>query len=159
MPRQSQQSPVETLTAALTTFESYGIALDHVSSWYESPPWPPGAIDDQPVYVNGVAQVKTSTSAASLLATLHDIEAHFGRDRSHEGRNGARTLDLDLIGFEDQVWEGNLTIPHPRMHLRRFVLEPLVEIAPNWHHPVLMTSAENLLKALPETEPLINRIS
>ena len=83
------------------------------------------------------------------------VEREFGRDRALEGRNGARPLDLDLISFNDEVWTGDLVVPHPRMHLRRFVLQPLADIAPDWMHPVLGKDVNQLILELPETEPLL----
>lgn len=83
----------------------------------------------QPDYLNAVAMLDTGLSAGALLAALHDIEARHGRVRSH--RNAARTLDLDLLLYGQSCSsDASLTLPHPRMHLRAFVLHPLAEIAP-----------------------------
>ena len=105
-------------------------ALMEISTLYETAPV---GITDQPTFVNAVAQVATTLSPHDLLARLHAIEAQHGRNRNSvsEEKNGPRTLDLDILMFdESQIDERGLTIPHPRMHERAFVLVPLVEIAP-----------------------------
>lgn len=85
---------------------------------------------DQPDFVNAVAQVETSLAPRALLAALLDIEHRHGRERSF--RNAPRTLDLDLLLYGDaRFHEDGLTLPHPRMHERAFVLLPLLEIAPD----------------------------
>ncbi len=85
---------------------------------------------DQPDFVNAVAQVETALSPRALLAALLDIEHRHGRERSF--RNAPRTLDLDLLLYGDaRFHEEGLTLPHPRMHERAFVLQPLLEIAPD----------------------------
>ncbi|MCA1978916.1 MAG: 2-amino-4-hydroxy-6-hydroxymethyldihydropteridine diphosphokinase [Thiobacillus sp.] len=85
---------------------------------------------DQPDFVNAVAQVETALSPRALLAALLDIEHRHGRERSF--RNAPRTLDLDLLLYGDaRFHEEGLTLPHPRMHERAFVLLPLLEIAPD----------------------------
>jgi len=85
---------------------------------------------DQPDFINAVAQVETSLAPRALLAALLDIEHRHGRERSF--RNAPRTLDLDLLLYGDAHFhEDGLTLPHPRMHARGFVLLPLLEIAPD----------------------------
>jgi 2-amino-4-hydroxy-6-hydroxymethyldihydropteridine diphosphokinase len=96
------------------------------SSLYRSAPL---GYAGQPDFVNAVAQLETRLPAKGLLAELHAIEARHGRERSFA--NAPRTLDLDLLLFAGQrISEPDLTVPHPRMHERAFVLLPLVEIAP-----------------------------
>lgn len=107
------------------------VRVSAVSSWYETLPVGP----EQPNYLNGCALLTTSLSPGNLLATLLKIENEFGRVRQE--RWGARTLDLDILLYDDQVLETeHLQIPHPRMRERAFVLVPLAEIAPNWLDPV-----------------------
>lgn len=98
-------------------------------------------------YLNGVALLETGLAAERLLAALLTIEQEFGRVR--RVRNGPRTLDLDLL-FHDatQLATPELTLPHPRLHERRFVLEPLCDVAPDWIHPRLGRSARELLAEL-----------
>jgi len=91
---------------------------------------------DQPVYANAAAVIHTSYSPNDLIACLRQVEQVMGRKRDSEW--GARTLDLDLIGFDSLIINNaQLTIPHPRMTVRRFVIDPLVEIAAEWIHPQL----------------------
>lgn len=83
-----------------------------------------------PDYVNAVAKINTSLSAIELLQTLQNIELKHGRTRSY--KNAPRTLDLDLLWYDNQIIKSdNLTVPHPRMHERAFVLQPLLDLAPN----------------------------
>lgn len=106
-------------------------ALVKVSSLYETAP---EGLKDQPPFVNAVAKVATTLSPDDFLARLHAIEVQHGRTRkgANEIRNGPRTLDLDILIFDElQLSARGLTIPHPRMHERAFVLVPLVEIAPD----------------------------
>jgi 2-amino-4-hydroxy-6-hydroxymethyldihydropteridine diphosphokinase len=113
------------------------------SRWFVSAPVPPSG---QPDYVNGVARLWGAGEPAALLAMLHAIEAAAGRERGV--RNAARTLDLDLLAVDDIVLEGGpggLVLPHPRLHLRGFVLAPLADVAPDWVHPLLHRSAAEML--------------
>lgn len=88
-----------------------------------------GPDDTHPAYLNGVVIVDTVISAHTLLAMLHDIELRHGRVRAE--RWGDRTLDLDLIVYGDLIENGNLVVPHPRAHERRFVLDPWLAIDPD----------------------------
>lgn len=151
--------PRQTLEAALRALEARGMMVRARSRWYESAPVPPS---DQPWFVNGAVSVETELDAAAVLAALHEIEAAFGRKR--RDRWEARVLDLDLIAYGDTILEGEGEggphVPHPRLHQRRFVLEPLAEIAPDWRHPKLdRTVAEmradlktaEIIRVLPDT--------
>ena len=119
--------PVRQVSAALRELD----VLPHTrlvkqSSLYRSAPV---GHDEQPDFVNAVAQLETALPAERLLAELHEIEARHGRTRSFP--NSPRTLDLDLLLYGDAVLAlSALTVPHPRMHERAFVLKPLLEIAP-----------------------------
>jgi 2-amino-4-hydroxy-6-hydroxymethyldihydropteridine diphosphokinase len=94
-----------------------------------------GKSQEQPDYINGCALLRTSLTPSSLLSVLLATEARFGRERRE--RWGARTLDLDLLLYEDCILDTpSLTIPHPHMCDRAFVLLPLAEIAPDWIHPI-----------------------
>jgi len=98
------------------------------SSDYATPPW---ADEQQPRFINACIEIETSLDPHALLFTLYRIEKKFGRDRASEIRWGPRTLDLDLIAYDDvSMQKPELTLPHPRLFERAFVLVPLAEIAP-----------------------------
>jgi 2-amino-4-hydroxy-6-hydroxymethyldihydropteridine diphosphokinase len=99
------------------------------SSDYATPPW---GDEQQARFINACIEIETSLDPHALLFTLHKIEARFGRDRTKETRWGPRTLDLDLIAYDDvSIQKPELTLPHPRAFERAFVLVPLVEIVPD----------------------------
>ena len=98
------------------------------SSDYATPPW---GDEQQPRFINACIEIETSLDPHALLFTLHKVEKKFGRDRASEIRWGPRTLDLDLIAYDDvSIQKPELTLPHPRLFERAFVLVPLAEIAP-----------------------------
>ena len=138
-------SPQQTLQAALDALERAGVVVLARSRWYRSAPVPPS---DQPWFVNAVAAVETALPPADLLAKLHEVEAQFGRSRRR--RNEARVLDLDLLAFHDRVSApGEVPVlPHPRLAERAFVVLPLLEIAPDWRHPVTGQRATELARRL-----------
>ncbi len=115
---------------------------------------------DQPVFMNAVALLDTELPPPALLDALLRIEHDFGRDRALGPPKGPRTLDLDLLLYGDVTCnDPDLTLPHPAMHQRRFVLAPLVEVAPGWMHPVLQQTMAALLAALPHEDSAVTRIS
>ncbi len=132
-----------------------GLRVDRMSQWYSSSPMPPS---DQPRYVNGVISLLPSIidhpgpSPEQLLAFLHAIENRAGRRRSIP--NAARSLDLDLIAIGDCVRAAAASpvLPHPRMHMRDFVLWPLAEIAPSWQHPVSGQTVQDMAVGLPRSD-------
>lgn len=120
-----------------------GLRVRGLSRWYASRPVPEA---DQPDYVNGVAHLVGRSAPPELLGSLHEIEERAGRVRG--APNAARTLDLDLVAYGDAVWTGpGLVLPHPRAHLRPFVLAPLRDVAPGWCHPISGASVTELLAA------------
>ena len=119
-----------------------------VSPFFETEP--EGYADQRP-FLNAVAEIRTGLAPAEILAATRDIERRGGRTRTF--RNGPRTLDIDLLDVGGEVVASRpLTLPHPRMHLRRFVLEPLSAIAPRWRHPLLRKTAKRLLRDLDRRE-------
>ncbi len=138
--------PLATCEASLVAMEDAGIHVVRRSRWYRSAPVPASS---QPWYINAVVEVASTLAPIDLLASLRRIENDFGRLRSSP--NTARTLDLDLLAISDMVIETTqeLELPHPRMHLRAFVLLPLAELDHNWIHPVSGKSLTELIAALP----------
>jgi len=109
----------------------------------------PVGVEGQEWYLNGVISLSTSISARELLQSLLDIETGMGRKR--KGKWDPRIIDLDILLFgDDAINEEGLIIPHPRMHVRRFVMEPLVRLAPDLIHPVSGKSMAGLLAGLSE---------
>ena len=125
--------------------------LAAVSRWYATAPVPP--MPGAPRYVNGAARLEGARpDPALLLAALHGIEAAAGRERPYP--NAPRVLDLDIVAIDDlQRAAPDPVLPHPRAHLRHFVLQPLAEVAPGWVHPALGLAVEALLAALPAEDP------
>ncbi len=159
------RTSLEMVNEALGLFAGAAIRIIQQSQWYSAPSFPAG---HGPDYVNGVVEIESDMPAEAVLTALHDIESRLGRTRSH--RWAARVVDLDLLAFAEQVmpnravfiqWQGldlaaqmqatpkELILPHPRLQDRAFVLKPLVEIAPDWQHPVLGQTAREMLAALP----------
>jgi 2-amino-4-hydroxy-6-hydroxymethyldihydropteridine diphosphokinase len=107
-----------------------------------------GGPANSPDFLNGVAEIQTTLAPLQLLHRLLEIERSLGRQRREKWE--PRIIDLDLLLYGDQIFSTDeLIIPHPLMHTRRFVLEPLAELAPGLVHPILRTSIATLLGALP----------
>lgn len=161
-------SVAESVESAIEIFPHSVCAIRATSSFYRTAAFPAGSGPD---FVNAALAVETSLSPQNFLAMLHDIEEQFGRVRSQ--RWGPRTLDLDLIGFDDCVlpdratydlWAtldaseqqtrapDELILPHPRLAERAFVLVPLVEVAPDWIHPVSGRSVRQMFDALTDCD-------
>ncbi len=122
-----------------------GLRLMGLSRWYESAPIPPSG---QPPYINGVAHLRGKIAPAELLSILQRIELAAGRSRG--ALNAARTLDLDIIDMGGVVRAApDPVLPHPRAHLRAFVLLPLADVLPHWVHPVCGLGVRELIAALP----------
>ncbi|MEM9967003.1 MAG: 2-amino-4-hydroxy-6-hydroxymethyldihydropteridine diphosphokinase [Pseudomonadota bacterium] len=159
--------PIDTVNAALALLPDYGFRVCAISSFYQTPAFPSGS---GPEYVNAAARVQTSVSVNDVLERLHLLEAAF--DRARAKRWGQRTLDIDLLAYDDLVipsvetqtaWRllapdaqlartpDALILPHPRLQDRGFVLVPLAEIVPDWIHPVLERNARDLRDALPQS--------
>jgi len=150
----------ETLMRAVKRLsEVEGVVVRRLSQFIETEPV--GGPGDQPRYFNAAVEVAVELSPRELLEALQEIERQLDRDRSREERWGPRTCDLDILLMGDLVIDDapDLTIPHPRMHERAFVLEPLSAIAPDAVHPVLGKSVSEMLddvrggRVTPATQP------
>ena len=139
-------APTETLRQALFQLAQTGITVETQSGFYKTAAWPNPS---DPPFINAVASLHTQLEPEQLLAVLHQIEAQF--DRRRGAANAPRTLDLDIVDFDQRVEKGPPELPHPRMHTRLFVLCPLRHVAPGWRHPVLHATVSELIEALPQT--------
>lgn len=138
-------NPHETVSRALQMLNTSGLRLKRSSRLLQSSPF---GRTDQPVFVNAVAQIETSLGPVELMQKLHHIERMAGRRRTL--RWGPRTLDLDLLDYNGLVRPkpSRPTLPHPGIEKRIFVLEPILEIAPRWRHPVSRLGAGAMLRRL-----------
>jgi len=149
-------APAGVLSAAIDALEDRGIRTLRRSRRYATAPLGPS--DRR--FANAAVQAVTSLAPEALLAELKAIERAFGRRSAR--RWAARVLDLDLIAYGDAVlpsrlrWRrgGGLGVPHRSMHLRTFVLDPLVDVAPRWRHPVLTSTARQLRAKRKKPRPL-----
>ena len=146
LPSADGASPLQTCATALTAIRAIEGVSDLVCSrWFSTAPVPPSG---QPRYINGVVRLACSLPARDLLGHLQAIETASGRARSV--RNAARPLDLDIIDLGGEIRHApDPVLPHPRAHLRGFVLHPLRDVAPRWVHPVLGTAIDALIESLP----------
>jgi 2-amino-4-hydroxy-6-hydroxymethyldihydropteridine diphosphokinase len=143
------KTPRDLISEAVNLLSQNGITVTTLSSLWTSKAWP--ADPTKPDYINAVCRVlPKDTSPLALLNRLHDIEAQFSRARPVDDRWASRTLDLDILDYNGQIWANHpgLCLPHPRICERDFVLRPLLEIAPDWTDPVSGQSGQVWLAAL-----------
>lgn len=153
---------------ALGLMGELGLKPTKTSQFYKTPAFPAGAGPD---FINAAALCKTTLGAQEILGHLHDIEARLGRVRVNRWEQ--RSIDLDLLFYgqhvlpnesEAKAWISmplsqqlkqvpkEMILPHPRLHERAFVLVPLADIAPNWQHPILGQTVQQMLEKLPTDE-------
>jgi 2-amino-4-hydroxy-6-hydroxymethyldihydropteridine diphosphokinase len=156
----------KTISESLKQFQMVGLNIRSISGFYKTPCFPAGAGPD---YINAAVALTTQLTARETLDALHKIENSFGRQRIE--RWGRRTLDLDLVAYDNAVlpdrktydhWcalpaetqasaaPDQLVLPHPRVQDRAFVLIPLADVAAGWVHPVLKTTISDMLAAQPD---------
>jgi 2-amino-4-hydroxy-6-hydroxymethyldihydropteridine diphosphokinase len=145
LPGPDNSTPIETCRAAVACIrEIPGLSFVALSPWYRTISIPRA---DQPDYCNGVIRLQGDIDPVTLLETLHEIEQRFGRER--HVINAARSLDLDIIDVNEMIRDApDPVLPHPRAHLRAFVLRPILDVAPAWRHPVLQQNVTTLLSEL-----------
>ena len=129
---------------------SENVKLVRTSALYETEPW---GVKNQNWFLNLAAEIKTSLSASELLEKMQLIEKTLGRDRTKEIRWGERPIDIDIIFYGHEIVNlPNLTVPHINMHNRAFVLVPLLELIPDFTHPVLNKTVSEIYDSLVEVE-------
>ena len=145
------ETPLQNCKKALVELKKE-VSICNISSWYKSEPIP---VSNQPWYINGVVEISTNKSSIDLLEFILNIEEFFGRVR--EKKNEARILDLDIIDYKKQIIykKNKLIIPHPRMHQRSFVLQPLCELNPKWIHPVTKKGIKELIRNLNNKQKIL----
>lgn len=160
--------PLDVVTAGLAAIAAAGVTAIRCSALYRTPAFPPGAGPD---FVNGALSFQSSLWPAQVLNIFHEIETSFARTRHH--RWAGRTLDLDLVAAGNAVlpdattwrhWHdltpaaqrtetpGELILPHPRLQDRAFVLVPLMDVAPEWRHPVLGRTIAEMCAEIPAAD-------
>ena len=136
--------PMETCEKAMIEISNFPIFIEKKSSWYISSPVP---YSNQPKYYNCLIIALTKLNDISVLKILNNIEKKFGRIRTK--KNMSRCIDLDIIDISHRVKKSlKLTIPHPRAHVRKFVLIPMIEINPVWCHPIYKKNSRIFLKKI-----------
>ena len=145
LPTAAYGPPEGALGEALRRLAARGAPARARSRLWRSSPVPASA---QPDYVNAVARLETALAPRALLEAMLTVEQELGRVRRE--RWGARTLDLDLLAYDAAILDARkLTLPHPRLAERAFVLLPLAEVAPGWRHPASGRAVEDLIRSLP----------
>jgi len=150
----NNETPLQNCKKALVELKKE-VNICKISSWYKSEPIP---VSNQPWFINGVIEISTNKSSLDLLEFILSIEKVFGRVR--EKKNEARILDLDMIDYKKKILyiKNKLIIPHPRMHERSFVLQPLSELNPKWMHPIKKKGIKELIRNLNDKQK-ISKIS
>ena len=146
----NNETPLQNCKKALEELKKE-VNICKISSWYKSEPIP---VSNQSWYINGVVEISTNKSSIDLLEFILNIEEFFGRVRKK--KNEARILDLDIIDYKKKILykKNKLIIPHPRMHERSFVLQPLQELNPKWIHPIKKKGLKELISNLNDKQKI-----
>ena len=146
----NNETPLQNCKKAVVELKKE-VNICKISSWYKSEPTP---VSNQPWYINGVVEISTSKSPIDLLEFILNTEEFFGRVRKK--KNEARILDLDIIDYKKKILyiKNKLIIPHPRMHERSFVLQPLSELNPKWIHPIKKKGLKELISNLNDKQKI-----
>lgn len=142
----NMHEPRKQLAHAIRLIEKRAGEVIRQSSVYLTAPW---GNENQAPFINQVIELETEMTPHRLLQELLMIETDMGRVREQKWE--PRIIDIDILFYGSVVLEGNLNIPHPLLHLRRFTMEPLYELIPDWQHPVLNKTMAELLKICPDT--------
>jgi len=145
---------IQQATSLLNGFENINVVQS--SSLYETEPW---GVNSENWFVNAVIQVSTTLSPKNLLTQCQKIENMLGRDRILEGKYGDRNIDIDILFYDDVIIsetydEGSLIIPHAHFHERAFTLVPMLELAPDFYHPVYRKTIKDMYEYLENPEML-----
>ena len=140
----NNETPLQNCKKAVVELKKE-VDICKISSWYKSEPIP---VSNQPWFINGIIEISTNKSSLDLLEFILSIEKIYGRVRKK--KNEARILDLDIIDYKKKILykKNKLIIPHPRMHERSFVLQPLRELNPKWIHPIKKKGLKELISNL-----------
>ena len=157
LPSNKFGEPEKTLLGIIGYLNNSGIKVLSKARIYKSAPVP---ISDDPWFFNTVINVQTSLTPCSLMRMLLDTEVKFGRKSSLV--NAPRIIDIDLLDYEglvvkesSEIFGLDLVLPHPRMDSRAFVMLPLLELAPNWSHPISGLSIQNLIENLDPSQNIV----
>lgn len=140
--------PDAAMRRAERALNARGVEILSASSTYKTSPV---GVTGQPDFLNRAFLVRSTLSPLELLKLCLQIEASLGRTRPEDGSKAPREIDIDLLDYDGLVLESpSLSLPHPRLHLRKFALIPLMDTAPQWRHPVFNKTCAELLAGLPE---------
>lgn len=141
------------LASALTALQKAGAELIKASAIYETEPW---GFESGEAFLNQVLEMDTGISPPKMMDRILEIEHKLGRTRNHANGYESRKIDIDILLIDNLiVREKGLEVPHPRLHERKFVLVPAVEIAPDWKHPVFKQSLLELLRECADKQSVV----